>query len=662
MRESVEHRLLALIIFVLCALAIDFLFRFCIRSLVLFCRLRRIARALWDPEIRSHQQRGCDLPAMVGEAATERAFARPWREYSKTLHAQRGIDQHGQLRILRWRATALAETFFSEQTLVNSPLRTEYFKHLPGILTGVGIIGTFRGLIQGLRNFVPTLEPQQMQAALNTLIKVVSDAFLTSAAAIILAILFTLIEKVLLNMCYRKVEAIQQAIDRLFHAGVGEEYLERLVAASETSATQAIHIKDALVADLKQILSEVTTRQVEASARDSQEISAHVADVIARRLGGPIESISEAVKYVGSSQGEAIHTMLADVLVRFSDQLNAMFGGQMNGISELLTQTMKAMQETARSFEQMSSNMDAAGKNASQAMAEKLDGALAFMEARQQVLNRQTTEFVEQIKGLVSQSQTEHAESLQHTLSQLGDQVVAVVGQLHEQSRVSIERQREEGRRFVDQTGETVGGLSREVENLVRQSSDTSRSLLGIIDSLAGATHESITRMNAGAELIYVAAGDFAKAGENVTASINGASGAIDRIQTATHSLSSAMSGAIEVLDEYKKSRDVFAMMVADLKSTIQNAKKEAFMTSELVEKLQGAASQLAAAEKQADDYLGRVNEVLTKAHASFAENIERTLNQGNSRFHVELAKAVDLLAGAIRDLENAIELVPARS
>jgi vacuolar-type H+-ATPase subunit I/STV1 len=310
---------------------------------------------------------------------------------------------------------------------------------------------------------------------------------------------------------------------------------------------------------------------------------------------------------------------------------------------------MEAMQETARSFEQMSSNMDAAGKNASQAMAEKLDGALAFMEARQQVLNRQTAEFVEQIKGLVSQSQTEHAESLQHTLSQLGDQVVAVVGQLHEQSRVSIERQREEGRRFVDQTGETVGGLSREVENLVRQSSDTSRSLLGIIDSLA-------------AELIYVAAGDFAKAGENVTASINGASGAIDRIQTATHSLSSAMSGAIEVLDEYKKSRDVFAMMVADLKSTIQNAKKEAFMTSELVEKLQGAASQLAAAEKQADDYLGRVNEVLTKAHASFAENIERTLNQGNSRFHVELAKAVDLLAGAIRDLENAIELVPARS
>ena len=134
------------------------------------------------------------------------------------------------------------------------------------------------------------------------------------------------------------------------------------------------------------------------------------------------------------------------------------------------------------------------------------------------------------------------------------------------------------------------------------------------------------------------------------------------KIQAATQSLSSAMSGTIEVFEEYKKSRDAFAMMVADLKTTIQNAKKEAFLTSDLVQKLQGAAAQLANAERQSEAYLGSVNEVLAKAHASFAENVERTLNQGNSRFHIELAKAVDLLASGIRDLENAIEMVPARN
>jgi MotA/TolQ/ExbB proton channel family len=660
-RESFEHRLLALIIFFLCALAIDFLLRFCIPAVRLLWSLKRISRSLPVQGMRS-AHRGGDLAAMVGEAEEEPAFAGPWREYSKTLHGQRGVDEHGQRRIIRWRATALAETFFTEQALVNSPLHTEYFKHLPGILTGLGIIGTFRGLIQGLRNFLPSLDPRQMQDALTALIKVVGDAFLTSAVAIILAISFTLIEKLLLNMCYRKVEAIQRAIDRLFDAGVGEEYLERLVKASETSATQAIQIKDALVADLKQILTEVTTRQLEASARDSKEISTHVAEVIVKRLGGPIETISEAVKYVGSSQGEAIHSMLADVLVRFSDQIQATFGGHMNGISETLTQTTNAMEQTAIRIEQLASSLDAAGKNTTNAMAERWSDALSSTEARQQLMNRQTAEFVEQIRMQVSQSQKDNAEKLQQTLAKLAEQVVAVVGQLHEQSRASMERQREEGRRFVDQTGETVSGLSREVENLIRQSSETSRSLLGSIDSLAEATRDSISRMNKGAELLYVASSDFAKAGEIVTASMNGAGGAIERIQAATYSLSSAMNGTIGILDEYKQSRDAFATMVADLRATIQNARKEAFMTSDLVEKLEAAAAQLASAEKQSELYLAGVNDVLTRTHEAFAANLERTLNHGNARFHVELAKAVDLLSDGIRGLENAIEMVPARS
>ena len=59
--------------------------------------------------------------------------------------------------------------------------------------------------------------------------------------------LFTWIEKSLVTSCYRQVEELRQIIDSLFDAGAGEEYLERLVVASETNATQARHIKDALV-------------------------------------------------------------------------------------------------------------------------------------------------------------------------------------------------------------------------------------------------------------------------------------------------------------------------------------------------------------------------------------------------------------------------------
>jgi hypothetical protein len=80
-----------------------------------------------------------------------------------------------------------------------------------------------------------------------------------------------------------------------------------------------------------------------------------------------------------------------------------------------------------------------------------------------------------------------------------------------------------------------------------------------------------------------------------------------------------------------------------------------------LVEKLQAAASQLGNAQKQSEDYLKGINDVLTKAHEAFATNVEKTLNRGNSQFHVELSTAVSLLSAGVQDLGDMLENVSAK-
>ena len=117
----------------------------------------------------------------------------------------------------------------------------------------------------------------------------------------------------------------------------------------------------------------------------------------------------------------------------------------------------------------------------------------------------------------------------------------------------------------------------------------------------------------------------------------------------------------MEILGDYRKNRDTFAIMVADLKTTIQNAKKEAFMTSDIVEKLQAAATQLGNAQKQSEEYLKGISDVLAKAHEAFAENVEKTLHRGNSQFHVELSSAVSVLSAGIQDLGDMLENVSAK-
>ena len=166
-----------------------------------------------------------ELGEIESKAMAAPGLAHLWSEYAKTLHPQREDGENGQSRIVRWRATSLADTFFSEQAVVDLRLKTEYYKHLPGILTGLGIIGTFLGLIVGLRKFKIPAEVKDVQIPLEQLIQSVGHAFYVSAAAIMLAMLFTWVEKSLVSACYRQVEALRELVDSMFKGGAGEEYL-----------------------------------------------------------------------------------------------------------------------------------------------------------------------------------------------------------------------------------------------------------------------------------------------------------------------------------------------------------------------------------------------------------------------------------------------------
>ena len=171
---------------------------------------------------------------------------------------------------------------------MDSRLRTEFFKHLPGIFTGLGIIGTFTGLIEGLRRFQVSENAVTVRASLESLMHAVGEAFLISAAAIAAAMLVTFIEKLILAGLYRKAEEIAHAIDAQFDAGAGEEYLARLVTASEASASQSKILKDALVKELGDILRELTASQLANGEKLNLQIAQRIEDAANRQVAAGI--------------------------------------------------------------------------------------------------------------------------------------------------------------------------------------------------------------------------------------------------------------------------------------------------------------------------------------------------------------------------------------
>lgn len=445
-------------LFVLGSFLLGLLVFFIVRFLIPAWRLKRALSSVIDRLQQMKDAHATADPGKIGrEIMTSDKLKHLWSEFTETLHPQTAPDAMGQERIVRWRATLPSEAYFNVESLVAVELRTEYFKHQPGILTGIGIIGTFWGLIRGLSTFSVSSDPEKVRASLDALIRGVLEAFLVSATAIFLAMVTTFLEKTIIVKRIKQVEELCHLIDSFFDAGAGEEYLARLVKAGETSATQTAQLKDALVADLKEMLAEMTRQQAEAIAASFQKVTQeHVSAIaqsskaqvetteqsgerialaITESLSDPIQKIAAAVQSTSDTNGQVVTRALNEVMVTFSQKLEDMFGGQMANVNQLLMQTTASMQATVSRFDQLAGNLDSAGKSAADAMSERLSAALESMEARQLSLNNTMSDFVGQLRDMVKSSQTETNEQLRQTFALMGEKLAAMVAQMEEQAR-----------------------------------------------------------------------------------------------------------------------------------------------------------------------------------------------------------------------------------
>jgi len=71
----------------------------------------------------------------------------PWKEFDESLIKSKDAIYN----------TIDADHFFSSETFIHGPLEAEFNRHLPGIFTACGIVGTFFGIQSGLSEAVKKL-------------------------------------------------------------------------------------------------------------------------------------------------------------------------------------------------------------------------------------------------------------------------------------------------------------------------------------------------------------------------------------------------------------------------------------------------------------------------------------------------------------------------
>jgi ABC-type transporter Mla subunit MlaD len=570
--------------------------------------------------------------------ASDKRLVHLWDEYEDTLHEQKE-ERGGVSRTIAWRATLPSETYFNSQYVVDSRLATEFFKHLPGIFTGIGIIGTFLGLINGLHDFHVSADPARTIEGIRPLMEAVREAFLVSASAISAAMIVTFVEKVLVAALYTRTEEICHAIDARFEAGAGEEYLSRLVSASEDSASQSKILKDALVTELGDILREISSAQTAAMRASNQDLGSMFSASIENSLKQPLSRIENAFKDAQGGQSERTVQMLSDVMASFSQRLNDLFGGQITGINELSRQSAETMKEAVTSLHALVGELGDKGKQTTDRMAEKMAESIAEMEQRQTDINARTEAVLQRVSEQMSGFMASFAETHSSTLA------------------ANREREAE----MASRASGLVEGFKGSVEAVIQEMSAASQTMARSVDRLSNATTSSIEKMNVGADKIASASASFVVSGTKVSEVMDKAALVGNRLTEISGQMAAGSNALQESFRDYQSQRQAVVALLENAKATIEHARKEAGITEDVLQRIEASTSKLAQVQFDFETYLDGVSDTLAASSSAFQDVVKSTLQQVNTDFHGHLSQSVRLLKGAVQELEVTLASLGSR-
>ena len=597
-----------------------------------------------------------------------------WISYKKTFHdTYETVD--GEAKVAYSRATVPSEVFFTESIVVDIPLKVDFYKHLPGIITGVGIIVTFLGLLIGLLAFDPAGNPDKVQDSLALLLTGVAEAFMASGLAIATAMVITWREKSWLRQCYAQLQRLNTAIDNAFTADEsGEEYLAKLLKSSEANEVNARQLKDSLVNDLKAMMTNLVEENKrnqtafaaqlsDSYAQTSQSMATQIGDSIKDSLQEPLDKIASSVQQVSGDQGSAVQDLMTDVLAAFMSKLETTFGGQMTGMSEMMTQSVTAMREMQSGFSQLMTDMQTNSEVSTKTLETQMAKMMDDIHQKQNEMSTQMTEMVENLSAGSAKigDQGLHAvEQLNSKVSEmvsgLGTSMSGLLSNVAEQ-RIDQDRQiLDNQQKLNEQSSVLIDNLGSEIKELIVHSQNAVQSHKENIQKLSQVTTDSITGMNTGAEKMRLASEQFTTAGSSLVTVTGKTSELIAEVNTTSTNMTSASSNLIELIRDYKNSQNSVNIAIGTLESLIQQSKSEAGMSSKMLNDMQNMTTALDKVKMEMQEYLSEVSDVLVKSFDSFGTSVESSLNHSLVSFDNTLDQAVKRLATGVEGLGDVVE------
>ena len=399
------------------------------------------------------------LDARFGKEAEEISSA--WATFRDSLVKISGGE--------RRRSTDAGEHFHTGE-LVDPVLMLDFTRHVPGILTGVGIICTFFGMKEGLGTASRSLEatptasstpisssspsPESLVASQNKaltdmvqkLLHQIEPAIKLSLVAVGAAIFFLFVERLLYSKTQSKLIRLQRVLDRKFSKISEGSILQRLASISDSIREHSYEAMNSLKGQ-------------------NTDFAIMLEQAMAKAIGGPVEtrrSLISSVDDLGQKLDQSLGKIGADAS---------------NASSKTLEQMMEKFQNS------LLKGADSQIKD----MLSSIEGVKGLLEGQREAQSGFVTSISkasEKLQAEVLKNQKALAEESSKTLGGVGKDVAG-----------HLARSQEHQSRVLEEMRETFDNSLRNLSDQIYESSATSiagfQGLLNSVEQLASNSAKS---------------------------------------------------------------------------------------------------------------------------------------------------------------------------
>ena len=536
-----------------------------------------------------------------------------WHRFEQTVHREPIRD--GSVSIYR---TVDSQLAFDEEALVGRPLHTRFINAVPGLLTSLGILGTFVGLTYGLAQIQGSFgTTSALKDGIQDLLKGASIAFSTSVWGIFLSVVFSIFEKRQLRGVRQALSQVQDLINASIPLRRGEAWLSDISRHAGDQTAELKRFNTDLAVSIAQALDEA--------------LSARITPAM-EKLVSAVEGLKN---YKEESSVGAIGQLVAEFTRSLSEGSNEnidKLNGTLSGVNTTLTRTLEASEENQQRLE---SSLERHLEDLSGKVGSVLSQLTENQQSLQEASNQGLETMLSQINQAVGSQQAAFGEVTSRMSSELQSQmeiisttVASLAGSVGNETRQISEHAAARLSELAEIVERNVDSASSRFETESQQLQAMTSGITSLLDRLTDAGE--------GMAIAGEAMRDTATPIQQGTAELRGAVASLTSAQV-------TLSGTIEESE----------------RRTADHVERVRASTTVIQEALQTAQSSWTAYSDNFEGLGGQLSGVLTELTKNVAD-YNTVTREGITAylrdFEGALEKAVGSIAGAIEALQDVAE------